>query len=114
MKLSNIILESRDYAQEEKGLERELEKISGVSRIHVTMGDYAGGRPDDDPLKDLSYGSVNFMVHSEFEDLEWDRLVDFIKAKGYDVQQESNYADEEPGERYWYPSIKWHFKSDKS
>lgn len=110
MKLSNIILEYGQYKAEEDALEKELKSKFDISRLIVSLGDYSGGRPDNDPLKDLSFGSVTFLVHSDFKDEEWNKILDHLKSLGYDIQSDSNYFDEDPGERYYYPKIKFHFK----
>ena len=111
MKLSDIILEYGEYNEQEDALQAELSKRFDISRVYVSMGTYAGGREDDDPLKDMSYGKVTFMVKSEFEDSEWKEMVNYIEEKGYTITQDSNYFDEDPGERYWYPSINFNFKA---
>ena len=111
MKLTDIILEYGEFKGQEDALQAELSKRFDISRVYVSMGNYAGGREDDDPLKDMSHGKVTFMVKSEFEDGEWNEMVDYIKEKGYTITQDSNYFDEDPGERYWYPSINFNFKA---
>ena len=58
-----------------------------------------------------SFGKITFMVRSEFEDSTWNKIVDFVKSKGFEVTQDSNYYDIEPGEREWFPSINFNFNS---
>lgn len=112
MKLTDIIVENFDkYRQEENDLQRGLESNTKSGDNFVSMGDYAGGRPDNDPLKDMSYGKVTFRTLDEFEDEHWEDIKKYINSRGYDIVSDSNYADTEPGERYYYPTIKFHFKT---
>lgn len=113
MKLKDIIFEYGELDGEAKLLQQELDKkFPEAGRIIVSMGNYSAGREDDDPRKDMSYGQVQFMVTIEYEDAEWNEMVSYIKDKGYTITQDSNYADEDPGERRWYPSIKFDFKRE--
>jgi len=112
MKLSNILLELDfdKYKEEEAELAREINTKFGITP-YVRMGDYSSGREDNDPLKDKGHGSVSFKVKSEFEENEWKDVINFIKNKGYEIRQESNYYDIEPGEREWFPKIDFIFNS---
>lgn len=110
MKLRNIILEYGEYKAEENALEKDLKSRFDIGRMMVSLGDYSSGRSDDDPLKDMSFGSVTFLVHSDFEKGEWNKILEYLKSLGYDIQSDSNYFEEDPGERYYYPKIKFHFK----
>ena len=52
MKLKDIIFEYGELDGEAKLLQQELDKkFPEAGRIIVSMGNYAGGREDDDPLK---------------------------------------------------------------
>ena len=75
------------------------------------MGKYAGNRPDSDPLKDKGYGTITFKTNSEFEDGEWAKVLNFVKSKGFEITDESNYYDFEPGEREWFPKIDFTFNA---
>jgi hypothetical protein len=110
MKLTSIILEVGEYKAEEKALEKDISNKFNIDRVMVSLGDYAGGRSDDDPLKDMSFGSITFLVNSDFEKGVWNKILDYVKSLGYDIQSDSNYFEEDPGERYYYPKIKFHFK----
>tara|TARA_R110000796_G_scaffold49533_4_gene118150 strand:- start:1818 stop:2165 length:348 start_codon:yes stop_codon:yes gene_type:complete len=115
MKLRDIILENDfdKYKKEENQLASDINRKFKVDPF-VSMGEFAGGREDDDPLKGKGYGSVTFRVRGEFETAEWNEIVTFIKSKGYEVTQESNYYDTEPGERDWFPKVDFHFNVEKS
>lgn len=110
MKLRSIILEYGEYKAEEQALEKDLSSRFDTGRMIVSLGDYSDGRPDNDPLKDMSFGSITFLVHSDFDKDEWNKILKYLESLGYDIQSESNYFDEDPGERYYYPKIKFHFK----
>jgi|SaaInlStandDraft_1057018.scaffolds.fasta_scaffold207131_2 hypothetical protein len=112
MKLTDIILEYTDaYKSIEASLARDIERSTDSGDCYVSMGDYAGGRPDDDPLKDMSFGTVTFKTSNDFEEGHWDKIKKYVESRGYDITQDSPYFDEDPGERYYYPSIKFHFKT---
>lgn len=112
MKLTDLIVENFDkYRQEEEDLQKGLEANTKGDDCYVTMGDYSGGRPDNDPLKDMSYGKVTFRTVNDFENSDWEDIKKYIESKGYDITSDSNYADIEPGERNYYPTIKFHFKT---
>ena len=115
MKLTSIILEADfdKYRDKEDSLAREIDNKFGGDP-YVSMGEYAGGRADDDPRKDKGFGSVKFRMRGEFKDSKWQQILDFIKSKGFDIQQDSNYYDSEPGEREWFPKVDFHFNIDKS
>ncbi len=113
MKLKNIISELYDkYSKEEKELEVEL--ITGLSsnyRIAVRIAEYNQDRLDNDPLKGKGYGSVEFLHKDTLPDNEFKKAIDIISKEGYevDLDQSSNYFDHDPGERYYYPKIKFKF-----
>ena len=90
-------------------LAKEISNKFDTGRVNVSLGKYSGGRSDSDPLKDKSFGKITFMVRSEFEDSTWNKIVDFVKSKGFEVTQDANYYDIEPGEREWFPSINFNF-----
>ncbi len=58
MKLTSIILEADfdKYRDKEDSLAREINNKFGGDP-YVSMGEYAGGRADDDPRKDKGFGS---------------------------------------------------------
>lgn len=103
------INEYGEYKPEEEALAKEISNKFDTGRVNVSLGKYSGGRSDSDPLKDKSFGKITFMVRSEFEDSTWGKIVDFVKSKGFEVTQDANYYDIEPGEREWFPSINFNF-----
>ncbi len=107
--IQESINEYGEYKSEEEDLAKEISNKFNIGRVYVSLGKYSGGRSDSDPLKDKSYGKIQFMVRSEFEDSTWNKIVDFVKSKGFEVTQDSNYYDIEPGEREWFPSINFNF-----
>ena len=98
------------YKSQEAEIEKELNKLF-KSKVSVSLGDYAGGRDDNDPLKNKSFGKITFYIRGEFSDSEWGKVIDFVKSKGFEITQDSNYYDIEPGEREWFPSINFNFNS---
>ena len=109
MKLLNILLENQ---QLEDSIIKALKAIYDCDDIHVSTGDYAGGREDSDPLKGVSFGKVNFLQRGEFEDSVWNQMLEKIKSLGLEITQESNSYEREIGERDYYPHIKFHFKKN--
>lgn len=115
MKLTDILLEVdfNKYDKESDSLAKELDSKFGGDP-YVSMGDYSAGREDNDPLKGKAYGKVTFRVKSEFGEDEWNKLTGFIKSKGLEITQDSNYYDIEPGEREWFPSVNFNFNKKES
>jgi len=112
MKLKNIILteDFLKYREEAKKLERELRDTYNREDIFVDMGAYAGGRSEDDPLKDKGYGKVSFRTKSEVDPAEWKNLKNFLEAKGFEITNESNYYDVDiDDDREFFPDIKFQF-----
>ena len=54
------------------------------------------------------------MTRNDFEDSTWNKILEYVKSLGYEVTSESNYFEEDPGERYYYPTIKFQFKTDET
>tara|TARA_R110000823_G_scaffold202194_1_gene333117 strand:+ start:635 stop:970 length:336 start_codon:yes stop_codon:yes gene_type:complete len=109
MKLSNIILNEQDeFKSQIDSLQRELNKDYSP---HVSMGAYHQPRPDDDPLKDKGFGSITFLHKEELPENEFSRAIAIVSSKGYevDLKQSTNYYENEPGERDYYPKIKFNF-----
>ncbi len=52
-------------------------------------------------------GEITFRMRGEFPDNEWDKILDLIKSRGFEITQDSNWYDIEPGEREWFPKIKF-------
>jgi hypothetical protein len=115
MKLTDLLLEIdfNKYDKESDLLSKELDTNFGGSP-YVSMGDYAGGREDNDPLKGKAYGKVTFRVKDEFEQSDWNKIISFIKSKGLEITQDSNYYENDPGEREYFPSVKFHFNQKES
>jgi hypothetical protein len=110
MKILDIILENTDYSNQEDSLARDIRNATKSGELYVSMGDYVGGRSDDDPLKDMSFGKVTFKTQSDFDPKHWSEIIKFIESKGYEITSDSNYADSDD-DRYYYPTIKFHFKT---
>ncbi|MDB9847711.1 hypothetical protein OAC50_00840 [bacterium] len=103
-------LNENDFKSEETALAREIDSRFGGDS-YVDMGKYSGNRPDSDPLKDKGYGTITFRTNSEFEDREWTKVLNFVKSKGFEITDESNYYDFEPNEREWFPKIDFTFNA---
>tara|TARA_B110000858_G_scaffold160492_1_gene184575 strand:- start:299 stop:925 length:627 start_codon:yes stop_codon:yes gene_type:complete len=103
-------LNENDFKSEETALAREIDSRFGGDS-YINMGKYAGNRPDSDPLKDKGYGTITFKTNSEFEDREWAKVLNFVKSKGFEITDESNYYDFEPNEREWFPKIDFTFNA---
>lgn len=106
---SDNLNEYFEYKDAQEELTKELnQQFRGVSP-YVNMGMYSGNRSDSDPLKGKGYGDITFRIQGELSDQAWNKALKWVKDKGWEVTSESNYYDYEPGERYWYPKIKFQF-----
>ena len=63
-----------------------------------------GGDPYVD-MRSGKYGTITFRMRGEFPDNEWAKVLNFVKSKGFEITDESNYYDFEPNEREWFPKI---------
>ena len=104
-----LIKEWGEYKDAQDELNKELSKEFGSVSPYISLGMYAGGRPDSDPLKDKGFGDITFRIRGELSDQNWEKALDWVKSKGFEITDESNWYDYEPGERRWYPKIKFQF-----
>ena len=101
MKLSNIILENfTKFKAEANNLENELKDTYNRDDIDVNIGQYHD--------RDRGYGKVSFRTRDELAPSEWNNIKNFLKAKGYEITSQSNFADDD-GDRYFYPTIKFEY-----
>lgn len=114
MKLSDILLnEYGEFKQQEDQLEKKVKSaLSQDYSPFVSIGAYAGGRSEDDPLKDRGFGSVTFNHKDDIPEEEFNKAVNVVNSSGYEVEidQSSRFYDYEPGERSYFPKIKFGFK----
>ena len=96
----NIKEDFMKFQQEADDLEKELQDTYNRKDISVTMGQYY--------QKDRGYGKVRFVTKNELAPAEWNNVKNFLKAKGYEITDESNWYDEDD-DRSWYPSLKFEF-----
>ena len=68
-----------------------------------------GGNPSVG-MRGEDRGTIIFRMKDEFQDNEWDEILNLVKSKGFEITQESNYYDIEPGEREWFPKIDFKLK----
>ena len=108
MKLAHIILEGRDF-EEYRVLADQLSKEFGNSDVTFSLGEYVGGREDNDPLRGKGFGKMSFRVSDDIAPEEWNKALQFLKSKDYEITEESNYYEVDPGERTIYPTIKFQF-----
>ena len=103
MKLSSIIFENR-FDQQAKKLEGELQASHKNLNIRVSMGYYA----EDGPKASKGYGKVTFVQRETVDPAEWKNLKNILRAKGLEIESDSNYYDQDNDRRY-YPSLKFEF-----
>ena len=113
MKLAHIILEGRDF-EEYRVLADQLSKEFGNSDVTFSLGEYVGGREDNDPLRGKGFGKMSFRGSDEIAPEEWNKAIQFLKGKDYEITEESNYYEVDPGERTIYPTIKFQFNVDET
>ena len=101
--MKESINEYGEFENQENKLSKEIDDIFG-GNPYVSMGVYAR-------TKGEGYGKVSFRMRDEFADDKWNEILNFVKSKGYNITQESNYYDIEPGEREWFPTIDFKFNS---
>ena len=110
MKLSDIILESQEYREEEQQLKKDLEaNFKGYDYI-VNMSAYNQDRSDDDPRKGKGFGSVIFYDKKDVDEKTFNKVVAFLETiKGFEIKSKERFYDFEPGERDYFPKIDFNF-----
>ena len=99
-----------EYKSQEEKFKQELDLMFKNYRPFISLGKYAGERPDSDPLKGKGFGSLDFVVRRELPPNEFKKALDWVKSKGFEVKSQSNrYEIEFDGDRAYYPKIKFHF-----
>ena len=103
-----------EYKSQEEKFKQELDSMFKDYRPFISLGKYAGERPDSDPLKGKGFGSLDFVVPRELPPDEFKKALDWVKSKGFEVKSQSNeYEVEFDGDRAYYPKINFHFDADK-
>ena len=108
-------LEEHDYNRYDSQANELENKVSAITPNYdarVSMGYYAGGRPDDDPLKDKGYGEVRFVSKKDVDDATFNKVKDLVRNQGFEITSEDKFYDFEVGERDYYPFIKFQFHTD--
>ena len=110
MKLSDIILESRELEKEEELLQQELESNFKGYDYFVTMGGYSQDRSDDDPRKGKGFGSVVFNDRKDVDEKTFNKVLAFLEVvKKFEIKSKTRFYDSEPGERDYFPKIDFNF-----
>ena len=100
--------EYRDIANKHQA---EAERLFSDS-ARISMGDY-GEREDTDPLKGKGWGKLSFIERNEIHPDVWDKVLNWVKSKGFEIDSEQNYYEMEyDGDRAWYPNIKFQFNTE--
>ena len=103
MKLSSIILENR-FDQQAKKLEGELRDAHNQDNIVVSMGYFS----EDGPKASKGFGKVTFQQKEEVDPSDWKNLKNFLRAKGFEIESDSNYYDNDE-DRHFFPNVKFEF-----
>ena len=117
MKLAHIILEQKKYFKDVEDtliwLARQYFKNIPASDMSVSVGEYAGGRPDSDPRKGRGFATLTFFVKEDLDEKIFKDLLEALEEKfsgrNFKVTNSANWYDYEPGERDYYPTIKVDF-----
>ena len=110
MKLTDIILEAREFEKEEQLLQQELESNFKGHDFFVTMGSYDQDRPEDDPRKGKGFGSVTFNDREDVDEDTFNKVVAFLEViKKFEIKSKTRFYDSEPGERDYFPKIDFNF-----
>lgn len=118
MQSGDLKFESQDHDYDRykdlgKQLEKTIKSLPGGNNAFVSMGHYTEDRPDSDPKKGKGYGSITFSQQGELQDADWNKILQYLKSQNFEITSESNYYDFEPGEREWFPKIKFEFNTSE-
>lgn len=106
MNLLKLILESKDFR---KSLEDELNVNFSKYNPGLHIGMYSKDRPDDDPLKDKGFGTITFRYRDDLPQELFEKAIAIVERLGGEVTGKRNQYEAEPGERDYYPTIKFSF-----
>lgn len=109
-------LEEHDYGRydsQANELENKVQQIASQYNPSVSMGYYSEGRPDNDPRKDKGYGEVQFIEKNDVDDITFNKVKDLLKNQGFEITSEDKFYDYDPGERDYYPKIKFEFHTSQ-
>ena len=110
---NSYIKEAHDhnrYDGLEKELKKELEsKFDYNPSVH--LGYYTEDKDKDDSKYGKGYGSISFNYKDELPKNKWDKILEWVNSKGFNIESESNYYEMEwDRDRAWYPKIKFEFE----
>ena len=109
MKLSKIILsEEHDYFRYDKVAKKytaEAQKLAREYDPRVSMGYYV----EDGPKAGTGFGKVTFMVRKDVPEEVTKAIIDKVLPKDFEIEYVENMYDVDPGERDYFPQIKFEF-----
>lgn len=76
---------------------------------YVDCGEYSGGRPDDDPRKGRGYGKITLRHRDDIPEDVFEKMKKDLESFGTDITNSGRYYDYEPGERDFFPTIKFDY-----
>ena len=115
MKLTDIIFEKKNIDNLEKELQKEFNNKLGIYQPDVRVGEYSQPRPEGDPNKDRGYGHVEFIHRDKnaIPENDFNTAISMLKGKNFEIKEESNTYEMEPGEGEDFPIIKFEFDLKK-
>lgn len=109
MKLSNIILrEDHDYFKYNKQAKEFTNQAQRLAREYnpiVSMGHYV----EDGPLAGKGFGKVSFQVTKDVPEEITKAIINKVLPKEFEIEYVENMYDIDPGERDYFPMIKFKF-----
>ena len=108
MNLLKLILENKDFR---KSLEDELNVNFSKYNPGLHIGMYSKDRPDDDPLKDKGFGTITFRYRDDLPKELFNKAIAIVERLGGEITSKVNQYEAEPGERDFYPTIKFNFSA---
>lgn len=96
----NESLSEQQLNESPEKLEAELESMFKEYNPTITVGEYAGGRPDSDPLKGMGFAKIAFRKDEYFDKDEWEKMVGMIDGKEFENIKANNTSEfSDPGDR---------------
>lgn len=90
-------------------IESHFESTYSEYSPYVDCGEYSGGRADDDPRKGRGYGKITFRYKDDIPEDVFEKMKKDLESFGTDITNSGRYYDYEPGERDFYPTIKFDY-----
>jgi len=93
----------------ELGINESLNEEAGISDMESEFSNKFGVRASSNFYSPYNTGHITIHTRGDIDDIGFESMIKFIEDKGYTVDRDQSQSDfdEDPGERLYYPRIKF-------